>query len=321
LQITTRGTGQLAKKVAQNVHEIYDKVIGIGLEHYYRDIETRLELATFAKPANRSMDWSGRKRSLEELIRRILIQTTCDMRTMPAKPIVSTLHRQILRRLEKGDAIATFNYDTVIEESMPNSISLWTPRQGYGIDVTGVKKEWARKWFASHGIETKKKSDVKLFKLHGSINWRLYKNNKVTLKTRPYVVRGKRGKPDFETAAVLPPGWHKRVDKQPYSTILKKARLEFDKCKTLAIVGYSLPDTDLIARALFLEVARRRAGPGKFLKELHIADVSEVTQRRIIDLFLPALGPEGKVFRYKSAMELAIHWDVKKKKKSGRSVT
>ncbi|MGB7256983.1 MAG: SIR2 family protein, partial [Pseudolabrys sp.] len=232
----------------------------------------------------------------------------------PAKPIISNLHRKILSRVEKGDTLATFNYDTIIEESMPISSSSWTPREGYGIDVTGVKKGWAKKWFDSHKIEEGTKSEIKLLKLHGSINWRLYKNNKVTLKARPYAVKGKKGKPDFENSAFVPPGWHKRVNRQPYSTIWRKARLEFDRCKTLVIVGYSLPDTDLIARALFLEVARRRASAGKFLKELHVADVSEITQRKIIDVLLPALGPEGKVFRYGDALELATSWSEPKKK-------
>ena len=314
LQITARGTSRLSKSVAQDVHDLYGRVIGIGLEQYYRDVETRLELANFAKPANRPMNWSARTRSLEELIRRVLIQTTCDMTATPAKPIVSEIHRKILARVKRGDTLATFNYDTIIEESMPVKSSPWTPREGYGVDITGVKKGWAKKWFVSHKIEEGKKSDIKLLKLHGSINWRLYKNNKVTLKARPYAVKGKRGKPDFERSAFVPPGWHKRVDKQPYSTIWRKARLEFDRCETLVIIGYSLPDTDLIARALFLEIARRRASAEKFLKELHIADVSEATQRRIIELFLPALGPEGKVFLYGNAAELANNWvEVKKK--------
>src|ERR1700746_3051994 len=91
LQITKRGTGFLAKKVAKNVHELYGKVIGVGLEQYFRDIETRLDLAKFAKPPNRPMDWNARKRSLEELIRRVLIQTTCEMNTGPARVKTSSL--------------------------------------------------------------------------------------------------------------------------------------------------------------------------------------------------------------------------------------
>ena len=308
LQIGSRGTGKLAKKVAKNVYELYDRVIGIGLEQYYRDIETRLELGTFAKSANRPMNWNARREDLEELIRRVLIQTTCEMNEGPAKVKASSLHKVVLKRIEKDDALLTFNYDTLIEESMPKTTSLWTPREGYGINVTGVKHAWASNWFSSHNIEPEKKASVKLFKLHGSINWRLDVNNKVILKKRPYVVKARGGNPNYENAAFLPPGWHKRVNKQPYSTIWRNARLEMERCKTLVIVGYSLPDTDLIARALFLEAGRRRGATGKFIKELHVIDVSESTRRRIIELFVPALGPEGKVFQYSSAQELENGW-------------
>jgi hypothetical protein len=56
-------------------------------------------------------------------------------------------------------------------------------------------------------------------------------------------------------------------------------------------------------------MARRRGATRKFIKELHVADVSDATRGRIVELFLPALGPEGKVFRYCSAKELEDHWE------------
>ena len=128
------------------------------------------------------------------------------------------------------------------------------------------------------------------------------------IKKRPYVVKDRQGYPNFEEAAFLPPGLHKRVDHRPYNIIWHRARLELEKCQSAVIIGYSLPDTDLIARALFLEVARLRKARKNFLKELHIADTSEMTRNRIIDLFMPALGSTGTIFRYGSAKELADRW-------------
>jgi hypothetical protein len=61
-QIRARGTGRLAKRVARDVHSLHDRATGIGLEQYYRDIETRLELSRFAKSANRPKDWRVRKK-------------------------------------------------------------------------------------------------------------------------------------------------------------------------------------------------------------------------------------------------------------------
>ncbi|HML08333.1 MAG TPA: SIR2 family protein [Xanthobacteraceae bacterium] len=307
-QIRGRGTPRLAKRVSKDVHDLHDKVVGIGLEQYYRDIETRLELSRFAKSANRPKDWNTRRKNLEELIRRVLIQTTCEMDRGSTRVEPSRIHRAILAKLKRGDALITYNYDTLIEESMPENDSLWTPRDGYGIPVSGITHEWSKKWFSIRKIPLRTKARIKLYKLHGSVNWRLNQINKIVIKKRPYVVKSRSGSPNFEEAAFLPPGWHKRIDRRPYNIIWRNARLELEKCKSVVIIGYSLPDTDLIARALFLEVARLRKARKNFVKELHIADTSESTRNRIIDLFIPALGPEGIVFRYGSAKELAERW-------------
>jgi len=308
-QIRGRGTPRLAKRVSKDVHDLHDKVIGVGLEQYYRDIETRMELSRFAKTANRPKDWNTRRENLEELIRRVLIQTTCEMNEGSARVNPSKIHKAILAKLKRGDALITYNYDTLIEESMPQDESLWTPREGYGIDVTGITHEWSKKWFLNRNISSRTKARVRLHKLHGSLNWRLNQINKVVIKKRPYVVKSRNGSPNFEEAAFLPPGWHKRIDRRPYNIIWRNARLELEKCKSVVIIGYSLPDTDLIARAIFLEVARVRKARKNFIKELHIADTSESTRNRIIELFIPALGSEGTVFRYGSAKELAERWE------------
>ncbi len=307
-QIQGRGTRRLAKRVNSDVFALYSRTAGIGLEEYYRDIETRLELSRFTKSANRPKDWTSRTGELEELVRRVLIHTTCSMEGTSATPTVSSIHRALLGRVKARDTLITFNYDTVIEESMPGSTSLWTPRDGYAIDVTGITHDWARKWLSARGIDKLTQTQIKLLKLHGSLNWQLYENSKIRLKQRPYVVRARRGSPVYDSAAMIPPGWHKRVDRNPYNSLWKEARKALEGCSTLVIVGYSLPDTDLIARALFLEVIRLRAARHDFIKEMHIADISDSVQGRIVDMLVPALGAHGLVFRYDGAQQLASAW-------------
>jgi len=309
-QIRGRGTRVLARQVTKDVFDLYKRVAGIGLEEYYRDIETRLELSKFAKSKNRPKDWQARTHRLEELVRRVLIHTTCDLDGGVAKPIISKIHPPMLQRLQKGDTLITFNYDTVIEEAMPTKATLWTPRGGYWVDATGMTHDWTKKWFSSRKLDSSQKAQIKLLKLHGSLNWELYATAKVRLKHRPYVVRARKGKPVSDSAAIVPPGWHKRVDRNPYNALWHEARLQLEKCATLVVVGYSLPETDLIAKALFLEAIRSRASRSSFIKELHVADTSDFVRKRIIDLFIAALGPHGNVFRYGSAQELAKHWKV-----------
>lgn len=136
-QIRGRGTPRLAKQVIRDVFDLYGCFSGIGLEQYFRDIETRAEVSSFAKTKNKPKDWKRRQLNLEELIRRVLLQTTCDFTNNPATCKKSPLHTKILRHLRPKDTVITFNYDTLIEESFPNELS-WNPRSGYGMNTHGI---------------------------------------------------------------------------------------------------------------------------------------------------------------------------------------
>jgi len=76
-------------------------------------------------------------------------------------------------------------------------------------------------------------------------------------------------------------------------------------CKTLVILGYSLPETDLLAQALFAEVIRTRAAKKHWLRELHAADPDKNVQDKFIALCTPALYSSGKVFRYSNVQEFS----------------
>jgi hypothetical protein len=115
--------------------------------------------------------------------------------------------------------------------------------------------------------------------------------------------RGTSGK--YENISVLPPGWNKRIDLNPYKQFWRKARLRLQACKSLLIIGYSLPDTDLLARALFAEVVRLRAGAGNYLAQLVLSDPDPAVRVKLITLFTPALGPLCKVIQYEKIQDLA----------------
>jgi hypothetical protein len=289
------GTPVIAKRVLKSVWELYGRTSGVGLEEYYRDIETRAAISTFTKAANKPKDWAARKVDLEELIRRVYIQATVDFSEDPPKPRKSLAHQSILKLLKPGSTIITFNYDTVIEESFENA-DLWNPCDGYGTAVHGKSFDWCRNWLAARNYEQGRKSGIHLLKLHGSLGWTLYKNRQIRLKARPYTVQKKRK----EKISVLPPGWNKKIHINPYKIFWREARLKLDKCKSLMVVGYSLPETDLLARALFAEIVRRRESMETYLNHLILVDPSEAVQERLIKLFTPALGPLGKISRFGS---------------------
>ncbi len=260
------------------------------------------ELSSFAKTVNKPKDWPKRRKDLEELIRRVVIHTTCEpdeqSHLRPIKKAPS--HTRILRSLKEGDTILTFNYDTVIEGAFDRE-SLWTPRGGYGDGVHGVRSGWSKKWFNDRNILHQRESKLRLLKLHGSINWTTYKTGRVKLKDRPFVVRAGR----FEKVSILAPGWNKKIDTHPYKPLWKEARLRLEQCKTLAIIGYSLPEADLLAKALFSEVVRSRAARNHYLKQLQLADPVDSVKQKFIDLFVTALNAKSKIFRYKDLGEFA----------------
>jgi hypothetical protein len=305
-QLSGHGTPKLAKRVLNDVWQLYRKTNGIGLENYYRDLETRATIGEFAKTANQPKDWRSRQRDLEELIRRVYVHTTVeDTRASTVRPKRSRIHRDILERLKKEDTIITFNYDLVIEESF-SSAKLWNPVDGYKIKTYGKTKGWTKRWLEDKRYEHRGKSKIRLLKLHGSLNWELYPTGMaIKLKPRPYLVSTRNGKTRFEKILILAPGWKKEINRNPYKQFWRAARLQLERCRTLVILGYSLPETDLLAQSLLAEVVRTRAARKSFLKQLHLADPSEFVKERFIALFTPALGPHGKVFKYHDVKEFS----------------
>jgi SIR2-like domain len=303
-QLVGHGTPKLARRVLNDVWQLYGRTDGVGLETYYRDLETRAIIGEFAKTANQPKDWRRRQKELEELIRRVYVHTTVlDTHASTVQPKKSKIHKDILRMFRNGDTVITFNYDLVIEESFP-SAKLWNPVDGYKIKTYGKTRGWTKRWLEDRKYEEGTKSQIRLLKLHGSLNWELYPTGTaIRLKPRPYLVSTRSGKTRFEKILILAPGWKKEINKNPYKQFWRTARLQLEKCKTLIILGYSLPETDLLAQSLLAEVVRTRGARNAFLKQLHLADHNESVKERFVKLFTPALGPHGKVFKYYDVAE------------------
>jgi hypothetical protein len=298
-RLTGHGTPKLAKRVLKSVWQLFGKVESIGLEEYYREIETRATIGFIAKSVGKPKDWTTRVEDLEELIRRVYIHTTTREVKGTRVARVSSAHRKIVEALPAGAAVLTFNYDLLIEESFKSG-SKWNPRDGFGAHLVGSTFDWARRWLKRRNVLRGTKSEIVLLKLHGSSGWGPYPNGVVKLKARPYYVRT--GK--TERVSVLPPGYNKRIDRNPYRLFWREARLKLEHCKSLMIVGYSLPETDLLARALFAEVVRIRAGGANYLNELVLVDPNPSVRAKFVKLLTPALGPLAKIVQYEKVESL-----------------
>jgi len=154
-QLSGHGTPKLARKVLNDVWQLYGRTNGVGLETYYRDLETRAIVGEFAKTANQPKDWRRRQKELEELIRRVYIHTTVhDAHASTVQPKKSGIHKNILKILRNKDTVITFNYDLVIEESFP-AANLWNPVDGYKIKTYGKTRGWTKRWLEDRKYEAR----------------------------------------------------------------------------------------------------------------------------------------------------------------------
>src|SRR5882724_1588405 len=75
----------------------------------------------------------------------------------PETPLLSLF----IEQLAPDDAIITFNYDLVVETALYKR-RLWNPSDGYGLEFKGTE---------TVSESSKFKTQICLYKLHGSLNW------------------------------------------------------------------------------------------------------------------------------------------------------
>jgi hypothetical protein len=202
------------------------------------------------------------RRNLETYLSLVLLE--------PASPPRDSLS-SFAKSLKPGDTIITFNYDLLAELSILER-GLWHPLDGYGI-----------RFRHSNGRDTHR-SQVFVFKLHGSLNWEwdaLHQD--VVLKTRY-----DDGRPVFpDLPGVSParedvyqgryePFWmlpsYVKCFEGPFRKLWQLAHSAMCKARELVVLGYSLPAADSAANLLF--------SVGAEAKPLTIVDGNEeLTQR------------------------------------------
>lgn len=120
---------------------------------------------------------------------------------------------------------------------------------------------------------------IKLLKLHGSMNWDRTRGSSagdLVLRGAPYS-QSKRAPNE-----VVPPVWDKSVSDDPVLTALwKEARVALPRGPVLVAIGYSVPQTDLLSRAL-IRVAAAERSEGQKLSHVIVANPDVDARRRFI---------------------------------------
>ena len=181
--------------------------------------------------------------------------------------------RKIFAGLAKGDAIITFNWDTLAERTLAED-GRWSPAEGYSFPRR-LSQNRGYGQFLPIPEGQLKPSDVVVLKLHGSYGWHRL-NNTFFLDSANYLAGftlylGSQLvllRDDAEPASYLPsdlvlayPSFLKPLADPVLEEVWMEAVNYLRRAALVEIIGYSLPSSDAAARVLFAPLARRlRAG-------------------------------------------------------------
>jgi hypothetical protein len=217
------------------------------LEHTERMIQTTGENRDF-----KGSEINEKKERLKQAIAATLEEALCEGGLQTGTECLN--HRRLVRRMQSGDEIVSFNYDCLIDETLRRRGNLkWNARYGYGFVLGKARGNLSgdQHWMPERPAS--KDETIKLYKLHGSLHFDTL-DDKVKLKQRPYTKQ--HGDLRF---TIIPPESNKRYDQGVFKRLWNQAGQGLHRTDTLVIIGYSFPLTDSHATALF-RVSGRKAG-------------------------------------------------------------
>ena len=266
------------------------------LEHTERMVGTTGESLSW-----NSADIKQKRDRLKQAIVTVLEASISPDGTQPKQ---CSHHARLVQMLNKSDVVISFNYDCVIDHAlMLHGDSKWNAHFGYGFrlspgggqNLTG-DKYWSPANPAMNAAET-----IKLYKLHGSLHFLvpIKEENeplpKVQLKQRPYT----RQHGDLKFT-IIPPESGKRYDEGVFARLWKRAGAEIHRSKTLVLIGYSFPATDLHSSALF-RVSVKKGG----LESLVIVNPDPDARRRTRQVLQRGIDPSTRIAVFESLEEFA----------------
>lgn len=161
-------------------------------------------------------------------------------------------HERLVEELaDQGDAIISFNYDCIIDDSLRRKGSgKWDPHYGYGFKLgpKGKGLTGDEHWKPVDGNAADRDHTIQVHKVHGSLHFTENRRG-ISLKQRPY------GNPRAATGdmnfTIIPPESSKSYDDGLVGQIMKNAYKSLRKATRLVVIGYSLPPMDQHAESLF----------------------------------------------------------------------
>jgi hypothetical protein len=206
-------------------------------------------------------------------------------------------HDRMAQSLRSGDAVISFNYDVLIDESLRRyARGIWDASRGYGFQVS----EGADPWSAESTPGPFPNEYLRLLKPHGSLHWTKIKPESETLALRSSAYAQQAA-----STNVIPPTWDKAVlGTWPWKPVWEEASRYLQHVRCLIVIGYSVPPTDLMTQALF-----KSSLSSADLRLLLVVNPDPVARGRVIDLARVAIKPKTRVIELGALHDFALLLD------------
>ncbi len=203
-------------------------------------------------------------------------------------------HDALVQQLEPADAIVSFNYDCLIDHTLQkNGNGKWNARYGYCLPLKrgpGSRIVGEDAW--NPRAPAVKGKTIRLLKLHGSLH---FSKGTFALKKAPYTSRGAKKRLQFE---IIPPEWNKRFDEGVFGRVWAQAAVEIHQARTIVVIGYSFPLTDLHTSSLF-----RVSVPRSRLSNVVLVNPDSEARHRAMNVLRRGLTPKTRVMVFDSLKE------------------
>lgn len=206
-------------------------------------------------------------------------------------------HERLAHALRAGDAVISFNYDALVDRALgSHATGIWDARVGYGLEV----RSGAEHWTAGSRPGPFPKEYLRLLKPHGSLHWAGLDSSTQTirLQTDPYKQRNPQSN-------LIPPTWDKSIlGEWPWKPVWEESSRVLQRARCLIIIGYSVPQTDLMSQALMKSSLSTTE-----LRLLVVVNPDQEARARVIDLAQGAIRPRTRVVELGALQDFALLLD------------
>ena len=200
--------------------------------------------------------------------------------SIESRAVADNLYAKLVSTLEPKDALITLNYDTLLDSALVRNG--WDPSRGY--DLAGSSKKF--KWSMPKPEHRPSLSEVRLLKLHGSLNWYIKgsygrlskvfdaKPSKVVISPEPRTNEFAK-----HIRQIVPPIYGKFFNNPHWRRLWKRAYESLVNAEVIVVIGCSLVDTDFHLSGMLNHAVKERKQNNSPFDASILVDVVKVRRK------------------------------------------